>query len=177
MAKRKAKPMKTHDPIKTAQENYQLNMAATKKFLFDVRCGGEPEIINDPVTGWELFMDGRGVIFSLEHSESAVNMILYNLAYHYRRLSAALGDPDQKCNRVSVEQLRCTDNTHKTVPTVPMTDERALRELDQAKRIIDKHLANGFVADVFVNSDDCFDFAYSVGRYAEIEANLSVDAA
>ena len=98
--------MTQQDPIKVAQDQFRRDLDATKKFLFDVRCGGKPEIMYDPVTGWELTMDGHAVIYTLEHSESAVNMILQALAYHYQRLSAVLGDPDKKCNRAAVEQLR-----------------------------------------------------------------------
>ncbi len=51
-------------------------------------------------------MEGHNTFYSLEGSEDAVNMIPSALAYHYRRLSAALGDPEQPCAREAIRCLR-----------------------------------------------------------------------
>lgn len=58
----------------------------------------------------------------------------------------------------------------------PMTDERALRECQEAQRILNEHIANNFVADVCVESNGCIGFSYDPERYAGIEARTS-DAA
>lgn len=98
--------MTQQDPIKAANEKFSRDFEARQRFLFDVRCGGEPEILYDPDTGWELCMEGHNIFYPLEGSEDAVNMILCALAYHYRRLSAALGDPEQPCELEAIRRVR-----------------------------------------------------------------------
>lgn len=98
--------MTQQDPIIAANERFGHDFEARHGFLFDVRCGGEPELLYDPVTGWELYMKGHNTFYSLEGSEDAVNIILRALAYHYRRLSAALGDPEQPAAREAIKRLR-----------------------------------------------------------------------
>lgn len=59
---------------------------------------------------------------------------------------------------------------------VTMTDERALRECQEAQHILNEHIANNFVADVCIESNGCLGFSYDPERYAGIEARTS-DAA
>ena len=96
------KTVKNIDGIKAAQEQDRRDRDLTQAFLFDLRCGGMPEIMYDPVTGWELFMEDHRVVFPLDGSESAVNMILKSLVFHYQYLSATLGDPDKNRGRLQV---------------------------------------------------------------------------
>ena len=50
-----------------------------------------------------------------------------------------------------------------------MTDERASRECREAQRILNEHIANNFVVDVFVESNGCLGFSHDPERYAGIE--------
>jgi len=158
--------MTQQDSIKVAQKNFQIDSKASQKFLFDVRCGGVPEIMYDPMTGWELFMDGHGVIFPLESCVEAVNMILQALTYHYQRLSAVLGDPDKKWDIAGVQQLHRTDDTHKTKPTGPMTDRLALEEVEAAKETLQRHYDSGFLLGFWSEQYDGFQYRYADGDYA-----------
>jgi len=91
-----------NDSIRAVQEQDLRDREATEAFLFDVRCGGKPEILYDPVTGWELYMEGHRVIFSLDGSKSAVNMILRALIFEYRYQCALLGDTNKNRERLRV---------------------------------------------------------------------------
>ncbi len=65
--------------------DFAHDMKAMEKFLEAIRHCGEPQILFDPLTGWELYMEDHHVYFPLESSAAAVNMIVGALAEHYRR--------------------------------------------------------------------------------------------
>tara|TARA_R110002012_G_scaffold318833_2_gene537864 strand:+ start:582 stop:932 length:351 start_codon:yes stop_codon:yes gene_type:complete len=51
---------------------------------------------------------------------------------------------------------------------VPMTDAQALSEIEEAKRILDKHHDSGFLIGVWHEQLDGISYSYANGRYAEL---------
>ena len=51
---------------------------------------------------------------------------------------------------------------------MPMTDAQALSEIEEAKRILDKHHDSGFLIGVWHERDDGICYRYADGRYAEL---------
>ncbi|KQB15321.1 hypothetical protein LY44_01338 [Rhodobacter capsulatus] len=82
------------DPVKAEMEAYDRDVKTAERVLFDIRAGGEVEIMYDPMTGWEMSGEDVSVYMPLETAERAVNMILRRLTRHYRKLSALRGNPD-----------------------------------------------------------------------------------
>ena len=79
--------------------------------------------------------------------------------------SSAFRDAVQKW-KSEAEYLACETGER-------MTDEQALRELDQAQRIINKHIACGFVVDFCHDQEGFFGFSYNPERNAEIVENTA----
>lgn len=50
----------------------------------------------------------------------------------------------------------------------PMTDAPALSEIEETKRILDKHHDSGFLIGVLHQRDDGISYRYADGRYAEL---------
>lgn len=60
----------------------------------------------------------------------------------------------------------------------PMTDAQALLEIEEAKRILDKHHDSGFLIGVWHEQLDGICYRYAVGRYAELaQRDLEDEAA
>lgn len=97
--------MTTQHPIETYHEEWRRDRAIIDEFLYQLRCGKKPELINDDVIGWELFVDGHGY-YPLKDCEEIVNKIIEELAFHYQRLSAALGDPNLQHNHLAFKTMR-----------------------------------------------------------------------
>ena len=169
--------MTQQDPIKPAQEQSAHDLDAQQRFLFDIRCGGEPEILHDPDTGWELHMYNHDGFYPLEGSEGAVNMILSALAHHYRRVSAVLGDPDQVPDDAVLQKLSRANDALPVEPTKPMTDDLALRAVEAAQRTINEYVDLGFVTDVVRDEGGYLGFSYDPERFARMTAESSADAA
>ena len=83
------------DPIKAAQEEHQRDVATSEKVLFAIRCGAQVRIMHDQESGWEMSGEGLPVFMPLDTGEQAVNLILQGLVWHYRQLTAVLGNPDR----------------------------------------------------------------------------------
>tara|TARA_R110002073_G_C9244096_1_gene562023 strand:+ start:297 stop:647 length:351 start_codon:yes stop_codon:yes gene_type:complete len=56
---------------------------------------------------------------------------------------------------------------------VPMTDAQALSEIEEAKRILDKHHDSGFLIGVWQEQLDGICYRYANGRYAELAQRAS----
>ena len=83
--------------------------------------------------------------------------------------SSAFQDAVRKW-KLKAEELACESEEQ-------MTDVKALRELEVAKRIINKHIDDGFVTDFCHDQQGYFGFFYNPKRYAEIAENIAADAA
>ena len=58
-----------------------------------------------------------------------------------------------------------------------MTDAQALSEIEEAKRILDKHYDSGFLLGIWNECDDGICYRYADGRYAELAKRESEDEA
>ena len=63
-------------PIKADMESYDGDVKTAERVLFDIRSGGEVEIMHDPKTGWEMSGEGLSCFMPLDTGERVVNMVL-----------------------------------------------------------------------------------------------------
>lgn len=138
--------------IESARHDYDRINSCARRFLVDVQAGSCPVVAHDPYTGWELFMD--------DHSYSIYGAV--------RVLNACLKALADECRLAKV------------APPEPMTDQRALAEIEEAQEVLQKHYDNGFLLGFWHEQYDDFQYRYVEGEYArraEVEAEDAAKAA